>query len=299
MASSITSSRPQSTSSKNTIVGGRHSGGTYGAVHASARRAETPPIVKTTEPVPIGVAGELYLGGPKVTCGYIGGPDLTDAAFVHVPELCPEGRLYKTGDRVRWLASGNLEFLGRIDHQVKLNGLRIELGEIEAVLRQHEGIRDAAVVVKREPSTGREQLVGYVLPAGADIDGARAECARVLPVYMVPTAIVAMEEYGMKRRWQGPQGIAAIVAMEEYGMKRRWQGPQGIAAIVAMEQILLATLELTRASTPLIEDGCELQETHRGKLSQRFKRRSRMKLEASRILVARPLGAASWHGLPR
>ncbi|KAK3284317.1 hypothetical protein CYMTET_8028 [Cymbomonas tetramitiformis] len=136
------------------------------------------------QPVPIGVAGELYLGGPKVTQGYIGGPDLTDAAFVHVPELCPEGRLYKTGDRVRWLASGNLEFLGRMDHQVKLNGLRIELGEIEAALRQHESVRDAAVVVKREPSTGREQLVGYVLPAGADIDGARAECARVLPVYM-------------------------------------------------------------------------------------------------------------------
>ncbi|KAK3284318.1 hypothetical protein CYMTET_8029 [Cymbomonas tetramitiformis] len=149
------------------------------------------------QPVPIGVAGELYLGGPKVTQGYIGGPDLTDAAFVHVPELCPEGRLYKTGDRVRWLASGNLEFLGRMDHQVKLNGLRIELGEIEAALRQHESVRDAAVVVKREPSTGREQLVGYVLPAGADIDGARAECARVLPVYMVPTAIVAMEEWPM------------------------------------------------------------------------------------------------------
>ena len=145
-------------------------------------------------PVPIGVHGELHLGGPKVTRGYIGRPDLTSAAFVHLPEVCRAGRLYKTGDRARWLGDGNLEFLGRMDHQVKLNGLRIELGEIEAALRRHGSVSDAAVLVRPTPA-GAKQLVGYVVPAQALVEGALGECAACLPTYMVPALCVALEEW--------------------------------------------------------------------------------------------------------
>ena len=100
--------------------------------------------------MPVGVAGELYLGGPKVARGYIGRQDLTDQAFVRVAATLPNaGRLYKTGDRVRWLRSGNVDFLGRADFQIKLNGQRIEVGEIESVLRQVHGVRDAMVMVRQ------------------------------------------------------------------------------------------------------------------------------------------------------
>ena len=92
--------------------------------------------------VPVGVAGELYLGGPKVARGYIGRKDLTDAGMVNVSALSMAGRLYRTGDRVRWLSDGNLEFLGRVDFQIKLNGQRVEAGEVEAVVQQAEGVQD-------------------------------------------------------------------------------------------------------------------------------------------------------------
>ena len=99
-------------------------------------------------PVPISVAGELYLGGPKVARGYIGRPDLTEQSFVHVSTFPDAGNvLYKTGDCVRWLPDGNLNFLGRVDFQIKLNGQRIETGEIESVLRQVKGVNDALVVL--------------------------------------------------------------------------------------------------------------------------------------------------------
>eukprot|EP00854_Cymbomonas_tetramitiformis_P001979 gene1979-2665_t len=95
-----------------------------------------------------------------------------------------------------WQAGTWSSWMGRMDFQVKINGMRIELGDIEAVLRQYAGIRDAAVLVRKSPS-GNEQLVGYVLPVEADIEGARMECSRLMLVYMVPGMIVAMEEWPM------------------------------------------------------------------------------------------------------
>ena len=113
------------------------------------------------QPVPIGVSGELYIGGAGVARGYLNRPQLTEQKFV--PNPFGEGHLYKTGDLGRYLPDGNIEFLGRIDHQVKIRGFRIELGEIESVLNGHPGVRQAVAMV-REDRTDNKQLVAYVLP---------------------------------------------------------------------------------------------------------------------------------------
>ncbi|AOR32337.1 hypothetical protein BFF78_15790 [Streptomyces fodineus] len=112
-------------------------------------------------PVPAGAAGELYLGGIALARGYIGRPDLTAERFVTVPDVAGGARLYRTGDLVRQRPDGALEFLGRTDHQVKLNGVRIEPGEIEAVLRECPGVRDAAVIVRHDMGSA-PRLAAYV-----------------------------------------------------------------------------------------------------------------------------------------
>jgi amino acid adenylation domain-containing protein len=143
------------------------------------------------QPVPAGVPGELLIGGVGVTRGYLGRPELNVERFLPDP-FRPGERVYRTGDRVRFLADGNLEFLGRTDHQVKVRGFRIELGEVEAALLAQEGVREAVVVVRAE--AGDPRLVAYAagepgLSAARLREGLRA----CLPEHMVPAAFVLME----------------------------------------------------------------------------------------------------------
>jgi amino acid adenylation domain-containing protein len=162
-------------------------------------------VDKGMEAAPAGVPGELCLAGVGLARGYWGRGDLTAERFV------PDGlsgrrgeRLYRTGDLVRWLADGNLEYLGRIDQQVKIRGHRIELGEIEAALEGHEAVKQAVVIV-REDQPGEKRLVGYVVPSGGDEIGlGPAESLNqhallmhlraALPEYMVPAAVVELTE---------------------------------------------------------------------------------------------------------
>jgi amino acid adenylation domain-containing protein len=148
------------------------------------------------KPLPIGVPGELYLGGAGVARGYLGRPALTAERFIPDPfgslaGSAPGGRLYRTGDKARWRADGSLEFLGRLDQQLKLRGFRIEPGEIESALGQHPGVR-ASVVVAREDSPGDVRLVAYVVPETVPpiSDELRSFLEHRLPGYMVPDAIV-------------------------------------------------------------------------------------------------------------
>ena len=148
------------------------------------------------QPAPIGVVGELYIGGAGVARGYLYRPELTAEKFIPDPfSHEPGARLYKTGDLARFCPDGNLEFLGRIDHQVKVRGFRIELGEVEAVLAQHPGVREA-VVMAREDVPGDQRLMAYVVPVIDTTPTTRSLQSFLkaqLPEYMVPSAFVMLD----------------------------------------------------------------------------------------------------------
>lgn len=178
------------------------------STYATVRAGEVPtiggPIANTRlyvldnflNQAPIGVPGELYIGGAGVARGYLGRPELTAERFLG--GLIPGERLYKTGDRVRVRPDGELEFLGRIDQQVKVRGFRIELGELEAVLSQHPEVQEAAVLaVERGP--GDMQLVAYVTPRPQQeqallIDALKAHLGGLLPAHMIPSGFVFLEQ---------------------------------------------------------------------------------------------------------
>ncbi|MER5729490.1 amino acid adenylation domain-containing protein [Streptomyces sp. NPDC002138] len=158
------------------------------------------------ELVPVGVPGELLVGGAELARGYLGQGALTAQRFVPDPYGGTGGRLYRTGDIVRRLPGGELDFLGRTDQQVKIRGFRIEPGEIEAVLEQFEGVRGAAVVVRE--LRGDRALVGYVAGAGLGADELAAWCRTLLPGYMVPAAFVVLDRLPLTV--QGKTDIRAL-----------------------------------------------------------------------------------------
>ncbi len=154
-------------------------------------------LTSQQSPVPVGVPGELCIGGISVSRGYLNRPETTAERFIPDPfSEQPGMRLYRTGDLARYWPNGDLEFLGRKDHQVKLHGVRIELGEIESVLRKHPAVREAATLL-REDVPGNQRLVGYVLPKDGDKPAPqdlRNFLAERLPTTMVPTAFVILDK---------------------------------------------------------------------------------------------------------
>jgi amino acid adenylation domain-containing protein len=177
----------------------------YPVTHVEKDAATIPigrPISNTTsyvldsdgKPVPVGVPGELYLGGEGLALGYINQPELTRDIFVANPFVDTGNQLYRTGDLARYLPDGNIEFIGRIDGQVKIRGFRIEPGEIEAILKRHPGLEDA-VVVAREEEPGERRLVAYLVPRS---DGRTSDWGgflrRKLPDYMMPSAFVLLDK---------------------------------------------------------------------------------------------------------
>ncbi|MES1243978.1 MAG: amino acid adenylation domain-containing protein, partial [Acidobacteriota bacterium] len=150
-------------------------------------------VGRSLEPVPVGVAGELLIGGAGLARGYLGRPDLTAERFIPDPLGAPGARLYRTGDLARRLPDGRLEFLGRLDHQVKIRGYRIELGEIEAALAGHPVVRHAVVADLPDPAGGRRLAAWAETSESLGLDEVRAFLRARLPEYMLPSAFVPME----------------------------------------------------------------------------------------------------------
>lgn len=172
------------------------------------------------QPVPIGVPGELHIGGIGLARGYLNRSELTNAKFIPDP-FSPEpgARLYKTGDLARYLPTGEIEYLGRLDHQVKLRGFRIELGEIEATLTQHPSVRQA-VVVAREENSGDKRLVAYIIPADAQAPTTtlRSFLKEDLPDYMVPAVFITLDKLPLTP--SGKVDRRALPAPDESSMQR-------------------------------------------------------------------------------
>ena len=167
-------------------------------------------------PVPTGVTGELYIGGEGVADGYVNQPGETAARFMPDPFVSdPAARVYRTGDLARHLSDGNIEFVGRADHQVKVRGFRVELGEIEAVLAESRSVRQAVVIVCGDPA-GDQRVVAYVTPSAAAAlsqDELRASAREKLPDYMIPSSFVVLST--MPLTPNGKVDRAALPAPDE------------------------------------------------------------------------------------
>lgn len=182
------------------------------------------------QPVPIGVDGELYIGGAGLARGYLNRPELTAERFISHPFSSDlKARLYRTGDLVRYLPDGNLDYRGRIDHQVKIRGFRIEIGEIESTLHTYAYVKEAVVIV-REDQPGDKRLVAYVVGDG-NVDAWREYLKAKLPSYMVPSGFMAMEAIPLTAN--GKVDREALPMPEEKQINSECVGPRN-----SNEQIL-------------------------------------------------------------
>ncbi|MCF5398428.1 AMP-binding protein, partial [Pseudomonas syringae] len=203
------------------------------------------------QPVPLGVAGEIYIGGAGVARGYLNRDDLTAERFVKDPfSPQPAARMYRTGDLGRNLPDGNIEYLGRNDDQVKIRGFRIELGEIDARLAKHPAVHEA-VVTAREDIPGDKRLVAYyTLASGhtsADIDSLRGWLQEQLPAYMIPVAYVLLDALPLTPN--GKLDRKALPAPEADALiSRGYEAPQGETEtqIAAIWQDLLGVAQVGR-----------------------------------------------------
>jgi amino acid adenylation domain-containing protein len=205
------------------------------------------PIANTTvyildehmQPAPIGVAGELWIGGDGLARGYRGRSDLTEERFVAHPfEPSDRARIYRTGDLARYRLDGEIEFLGRIDHQVKVRGFRIELGEIENTLTRHPAVHEAVVVARGQESTEAE-LSAYVIPSGVPVgaDALRRFLTQTLPAYMVPSTVTVLASFPLT-----PNGKIDRNGLPEPERSRSAQ-QEPIAPRTELEQRLVAVWE--------------------------------------------------------
>ena len=180
---------------------------------------------ETLEPSPVGLPGELYLAGDGLARDYVRQPQLTAEKFVpHPHSTKPGARMYRTGDRVRWLADGSLEFLGRIDQQVKIRGFRVELGEIEAVLDEHESVREA-VVVALAKGIGERQLVAYFVGGENSSGELRAYLKARLPEYMVPSVFIALDELPLMANGKVDRRALPAPSAADYELAEQYAEP--------------------------------------------------------------------------
>ncbi|HEY4564050.1 MAG TPA: amino acid adenylation domain-containing protein, partial [Thermoanaerobaculia bacterium] len=222
---------------------------TYSTWTVVERSAERPPSIgrsvdgtrayvldATWERLPVGISGELYLAGAGLARGYLGRPELTAERFLPDPFAGTGGRMYRTGDRVRLRPDGELEYLGRLDHQVKVRGYRIELGEVEAALAAQPGV-ESSVVLAREDVPGERRLVAYVVAPGAGLEAAelRSALQQTLPEPYVPSAFVFLEALPLT-----PHGKVDRRALPAPDASREGTGVEFVAPRNPVEEALAA-----------------------------------------------------------
>ncbi|MCR8842055.1 amino acid adenylation domain-containing protein, partial [Paenibacillus sp. SC116] len=232
-------------------------------------------IVDTNlKPVPIGVLGELVIGGAGVARGYLNRPDLTAEKFVDSPFAAGE-RLYRTGDLARWMPDGNVDFIGRIDNQVKIHGYRIELGEIEAAMQNVAGVRQA-LVIDRTDERGQKYLCGYVVADSSfDLEGLVAHLDAALPSHMVPSRIMRLDQMpltpnGKIDRKALPVPEGSIRAEAAYTAPRTpaeqvlasvWQSVLGVDQVGTMDNFFALggdSIKALQVSSRLLQTGHKL-----------------------------------------
>ncbi|WP_420540600.1 non-ribosomal peptide synthase/polyketide synthase [Paenibacillus dendritiformis] len=226
------------------------------------------------KPVPVGVLGELIIGGAGVARGYLNRPDLTAEKFVDSPFAAGE-RLYRTGDLARWMPDGNVDFIGRIDNQVKIHGYRIELGEIEAAMQNVAGVRQA-LVIARTDERGQKYLCGYVVADSSfGLEGLVAHLDAALPSHMVPSRIMRLDQMPLtpngkidRKALPVPEGSiraeAAYTAPRtpaEQALASVWQSVLGVDQVGTMDNFFAVggdSIKALQVSSRLLQTGYKL-----------------------------------------